>query len=167
MTAFTVRPARLDDAAGIASTFTDAARAAWRHIVPPERLDGLEPQVATWQERLRTPTEHTAVFVAVVEGTVVGFVRTDTRTDEPGVGYVDTLYARPHVWGSGIGRALLDAGVGALRAAGCREAVLWTEARNHRPRRVYEAYGWRADGSVQHRTFLDTPIIEVRYRLTL
>jgi RimJ/RimL family protein N-acetyltransferase len=62
---------------------------------------------------------------------------------------------------------LLDAGVRRLRDAGCREAILWTEERNHRPRRVYEANGWRADGATKDRTYLDAPIREVRYRITL
>ena len=165
--AFVIRRAGIADAAAIASTFTEAAQAAWRHIAPPERLDALEPQLETWRERLRAPSDDEAVFVAVSGNDVIGFVRTTAHADEPGVGYVDTLYTRPRVWGSGAGRALLDAGLGALRGAGCREAVLWTEERNHRARHVYDTYGWQVDGGVQERTFLDSPIREVRYRITL
>ena len=105
--------------------------------------------------------------VADAAGEVVGFIWVRANTDVPGTGEVATFYSRPAVWGSGAGRALMDAGVQALREAGCRDATLWTEERNHRPRRVYESYGWRVDGATQERSYLDAPIREVRYRLKL
>jgi GNAT superfamily N-acetyltransferase len=165
--AFVVRPATVDDAAGIATTFNEAARAAWRHIAPPARLDAQVPPVVQWEERLRAPNEGDTVLVADDAGAVVGFIWVRAHTDEPGTGEVATFYSRPRVWGTGVGQALLDAGVRALRDAGCRDATLWTEERNHRPRRVYEAYGWRVDGATNERSYLGTPIREVRYRLTL
>jgi GNAT superfamily N-acetyltransferase len=166
-TSFVVRRATADDAVGIATTFDEAAKAAWRHLAPVDRLDAQEPPIAQWQERLGALAGGDTVLVADEAGEVVGFVWVRARTDEPGTGEVATFYSRPRVWGAGAGRALLDAGVQALRDAGCREATLWTEERNHRPRRVYEAYGWRVDGATQERSYLDAPIREVRYRLTL
>jgi GNAT superfamily N-acetyltransferase len=162
-----IRRATVDDADAIASTFTEAARAAWRHIAPPDRLDALEPAPEQWVERLRRPVAGDEVLVAAVDDEVVGFIWVRARTDETSTGEVATFYTRPRVWGSGVGRALLDAGVRVLRDAGCQEATLWTEERNHRPRRVYEAYGWHTDGATNERTYLDAPIRDVRYRLTL
>ena len=158
------RVATIDDADAIATTFTEAARAAWRHFVPPERLDALLPDREGWRARLRAPAEGAVVLVAVVGNDVVGFIATQAAKN---TGEVETFYTRPRVWGTGVGRALLDAGLEVLRAAGCKDALLWTEERNHRPRRVYEAYGWRVDGAPRERSYLDAPIREVRYRLKL
>ncbi len=54
-----------------------------------------------------------------------------------------------------------------LREAGCTEATLWTEERNERPRRVYEAAGWRTDGEVRERPWNGAWLRELRYRKTL
>jgi GNAT superfamily N-acetyltransferase len=164
---FVVRPATVADALGIATTFDEAAKAAWRHLAPADRLDAQEPPFAQWDARLRALPDGDTVLVADADGEVVGFIWVRAHTDGPGTGEVATFYSRPSVWGSGVGRALMDAGVQALRDTGCRDATLWTEERNHRPRRVYEAYGWRVDGATQERSYLDAPIREVRYRLTL
>jgi GNAT superfamily N-acetyltransferase len=163
--AITLRVAAVDDAPAIAETFVEAARAAWRHLAPPDLLDAMPPPTATWAERLGQPAAGDRVLVAEVDHDVVGFVWATPHGDEEGTGSVETVYTRPRVWGSGVGRALLDAAVVALRGAGCREVTLWTEARNHRPRRVYEAHGWRVDGATREREFLGAPISEVRYRL--
>ncbi len=162
-----VRPATVDDADAIAATYHDAARAAWRHIVPPAALDAQTPDPAQWVDRLQSLDAGDVVLVAEVDGDVVGFVWVRPHSAAPDTGEVAMLYSRPGVWGRGVGRALLDAGLEHCRSAGCTEATLWTEARNHRPRRVYEAYGFRFDGAVQERSYLGAPIREVRYRLTL
>jgi GNAT superfamily N-acetyltransferase len=161
-----LRTATPEDATAIAETFVAAGRAAWGHIVAPAQLEAMPPPVDTWRERLVHLPPRDVVLVAVAGGVVVGFVWVTPDTAEPGVGCVETFYTRPDVWGGGVGRALLDAGVTALRDAGCRAAMLWTEARNHRPRRVYESDGWRADGTTRERTFLGSPLVEVRYRRT-
>jgi len=69
--------------------------------------------------------------------------------------------------GAGVGRKLLDEALEALAASGCREAVLWTEVRNRRPRAFYERGGWRPDGATREREFLGFPIRELRYRVEL
>ena len=55
----------------------------------------------------------------------------------------------------------------ALRERGCTEATLWTEERNERPRRFYEAAGWKADGEAQERVWNGAPLRELRYRKAL
>ena len=63
--------------------------------------------------------------------------------------------------------ALLAAGEAALRESGCTSATLWTEERNERARRVYEAAGWRPDGQVKERVWNGAPLTELRYRKAL
>ena len=91
---------------------------------------------------------------------VVGFV-------VPAGCEIALLYTHPRAWGSGAGRALLAAGEAALRERGCTEATLWTEERNERPRRFYEAAGWRADGEAHERVWNGAPLRELRYRKRL
>jgi ribosomal protein S18 acetylase RimI-like enzyme len=69
--------------------------------------------------------------------------------------------------GQGIGRALLAAGLQRLAASGFTEATLWTEHRNHRALRFYQAGGWTFDGRDRRRTYRDTELLELRHRLIL
>ena len=51
------------------------------------------------------------------------------------------------------GRPLLDAARDALRAAGCRQAFLYTCQENETALPVYESAGYRRDGSVRESDF--------------
>ena len=72
------------------------------------------------------------------------------------------IYVDPPAQGAGVGSALLDAAVEALRANGHAEAFLWTFEANGLARAFYERHGWEADGGRQEHL---AP--EVRYRRTL
>ena len=50
----------------------------------------------------------------------------------------------------------------ALRAAGCREAFLYTHEQNERALRVYASAGYRPDGSIRESDFRGTRMREVR-----
>jgi ribosomal protein S18 acetylase RimI-like enzyme len=63
------------------------------------------------------------------------------------------LFVHPQHNRRGVGRALLDAGHEALRAAGCREVFLYTHEQNERAIAVYEAAGYRRDGTVRESDF--------------
>jgi GNAT superfamily N-acetyltransferase len=132
----------------MAELFLAAGRAAWGFA-------GEEALAA-----MRAPELSGGELVAEDESGVVGFVV--PRSCE-----IDLLYTHPRAWGSGAGRALLAAGEAALREAGCAEATLWTEERNERPRRFYEAAGWRTDGAVRERVWNGAPLRELRYRKRL
>jgi ribosomal protein S18 acetylase RimI-like enzyme len=79
---------------------------------------------------------------------VVGFTAVHPREGE-----MFLLFVHPKHAGRGVGRALLDAAHGALRAAGCNEAFLYTHEENERALTVYEAAGYRRDGSVWESDF--------------
>jgi len=132
----------------MAELFLAAGRAAWG-FAGEEALAGMRAPAFTGGE-----------IVAEDEEGVIGFVVAVACE-------IALLYTHPRTWGSGAGRALLAAGEAALRASGCTEATLWTEERNERPRRFYEAAGWRADGEVQERVWNGAPLRELRYRKTL
>src|SRR3954454_22846163 len=135
------------DLASIAAVQLASAREAFAHIGPVDRL---EPR--DWAADL----EGAATALVAVDGDeVVGFAFV-------GACELQFFYTHPRVWGRGFGRALLTAAEDALRAAGCTEASLYTEERNHRPLRVYHAAGWHEDGAAREREWLGVPIREPR-----
>ena len=160
-----IRAAVPEDAHAIAAVNAAAGREGWRDFLPPETLEGLDPPQRQWELRLAAAPGD--VLVAARGDEVVGFasVRAPAEPGEPGE--IGALYTHPRVWGTGVGRALLARALERLREQGSREAVLWTERRNRRPRAIYEAAGWHEDGGARERDFLGHPIAEVRYRIVL
>ena len=132
----------------MAEVFLAAGRAAW----------GFAGEAAL--AAMRAPVFDRGEIVAVDPGGVVGFVAAVNCE-------IDLLYTHPRAWGRGVGRLLLATGEAALRDSGCTEATLWTEERNERPRRVYEAAGWRTDGGVRERPWNGAWLRELRYTKTL
>jgi GNAT superfamily N-acetyltransferase len=149
-----LRPASVEDLPAIAAVNVASARAAFGHIGPVAVLD---PRPEDWAPRLAAAE---TALVTVAGDEVVGFAFT-------GACELQFFYTHPRVWGRGVGRALLAAAEDALRAAGYREAVVWTEERNERPLRIYAAAGWSPDGAVKEREWLGVRIRELRLRKRL
>jgi GNAT superfamily N-acetyltransferase len=147
-----IRPATERDIPAIAELQLASARVAFAHIGPVEQMEAAD--VSRWLAAAET------ALVAELDGAVVGFAFV-------GGCELQLFYTHPRVWGRGAGRALLAAAEDALAAAGCSEAVVFTEERNWRPMRVYEAAGWRADGHVKEREWLGVAIREPRLRKQL
>jgi len=154
--AITLRPAVAADAAAIGGVFDAAVRAGWTYlgelIVDP---------IFTAQDWDRLVAEHlppNVLLVAVDETDgVVGYTAVHPVDGEMFLLFVDPAHA-----GRGIGRTLLAAAHHALRAAGCREAFLFTHEQNERALAVYTAAGYRPDGSVRVSDFRGTQLRELR-----
>jgi GNAT superfamily N-acetyltransferase len=160
----TVRTGRDEDWEAMCHVFTEAARAAWGHILPAATLEALSTS-----ERWR-PGRGLEVLVAQGANRVVGFVCLQASADndaQAAVGEIDACYVHPSAWGTGIGQALLSAATRQLAAMGFTEATLWTEHRNHRPLRFYRAGGWKLDDAERRRMFRGTELLELRLRLSL
>jgi len=147
----------------------DAGLAAWAHILPPEVIEtlGLPDR---WAAAIDSSDPLVSMVVAERDGDVIGFAFTRPSADPDATdetGELDGFYVAPERWGLGVGRALLESAVATLRAAGFRDATLWTAVENHRPRRIYEVAGWGVDGADRRRTFGGVSFVEVRYRLAL
>lgn len=168
----TVRAAVPDDAAAIARSHVSAWHGAYRGLMPDDYLDAMEVgRWATGWTRLlaEPPDEQEGLAVAVVDGTVRGFVAYGRdREGPPPTGEVFAINLAPVVWGRGAGHALLGHAEEALRAAGHPEAVLWVHPANHRARRFYAAHGWTQDDGVERTATVNgVTVPEVRYRRRL
>ena len=159
-----IRAAAPDDWPVMRRVFIDAGVVAWSHIVPAEALEQNEPP-GRWN-----PQYATDVLVADVDGAVAGFVYVRASADADAtadVGEIESFYTHPSVWGQGVGRSLMTAAIARLSELGFSEATLWTEHRNHRPRRFYERAGWSLDGEQRHKEYRGTSLVELRYRRKL
>lgn len=168
----TVRLAAPDDAAAIARAHVSAWRGAYRGLMPDDYLEAMDPErwAAGWVRMLaEPPAEQEGLAVAVVDGTVQGFVAYGRdRGGPPPTGELFAINLAPEVWGRGAGRALLRHAEEALRAAGHPEAVLWVHPGNERARRFYVAHGWTDDpGTERTATVNGVTVPEVRYRRRL
>jgi len=158
-----VRDATPEDAEAIARVHVRAWQQGYAHVFPAEKLAGLDEaaRARQWREGLESS------WKALVIDDVSGFASVGPSRDVAGEGELFAIYVSPEHWGTGRGRALMDAALAALREAGFDEATLWVLEDNPRARRFYEAAGWRLDGATKEDEFLDTPVREVRYRTSL
>jgi ribosomal protein S18 acetylase RimI-like enzyme len=103
-----------------------------------------------WRDDQRRAVEQacasrgTRVWVAEVEGEVVGFVATGIFDPERGMGEISMLAVDPDHQSGGIGTALTEFAIDSLRNAGMRVAMVETGGDpGHAPaRRTYERAGF-------------------------
>jgi ribosomal protein S18 acetylase RimI-like enzyme len=81
-----------------------------------------------------------SVHVAILDDEIVGTVGVNPT------GVIWMLYVHPSYQGCGIGSALYDHAIGALRQAGSRKAVLEVIASNENAVAFYRSRGWVAEG---------------------
>jgi len=153
-----IRPGTAADAEGVARVHVETWQAAYAHALPSEQLEALSLKEAVERHR-RWPPE----LVAEQDGEIVGFVSVGASRDPGTDGELFAIYVHPEHWGTGVGRALLDAGEGELRRLGHNEAILWVLEDNPRARRFYEIAGWSADGAAREIHIFGFDVDEVRY----
>jgi ribosomal protein S18 acetylase RimI-like enzyme len=162
-----VRPATRADADAIGRIHAETWRAAYAGVFPESAFDA-EERRRWWREWLGAPREPpAATFVAEVDGAVVGFAGVGRSRDDPAEGELYTIYVDPDRWGTGAGRALLDAAEASLRGSGFREAMLWVLEGNERAERFYRLAGWEHDGGRKVEEFAGAVVAELRYRKPL
>jgi ribosomal protein S18 acetylase RimI-like enzyme len=123
-----IRRATVADAAAIARVHVAASQFAYAEILPPEELAAMSvaDKVSEWQELLG---QGGTVWVAEVEGAVVGFTSVDGE-------HLTSLYVDPIAQGAGVGTALLAE----AQRAGAR--TLDVLADSDQARTFYAARGW-------------------------
>jgi GNAT superfamily N-acetyltransferase len=148
-----IRRATPADAEAIAAVQARAWRHAYADIVEPEWMPATEQQAPRFAEHIAAGGQ---VDVFDQDGRIAGF------TVVVG-GELRAIYVDPPAQGAGVGSALLESAVEAMRAAGHTEAFLWTFEANGLARAFYERHGWELVPGHQDR--LGAP--EVRYRRAL
>ena len=97
-------------------------------------------------ERMAEPWfDPAGFFVAERDGEIVGYHWTKIHQDgrrRPACGEVYVIGVDPSAQGSGLGHALLAAGLEHLRRRGLPEVILYVEAENTGAVRLYEKYGF-------------------------
>jgi len=172
MSGVVVRPACESDAAAIAGVKIAAWRAAYRGIVPAPVLEGfdLDREAATWRGRLRDQAVARVSVADLVEPPatprLVGYVTEGPARgdDVAGLGEIWAIYVDPEAQRRGVGRVLMDAGLGGLAARGYDEAMLWVFEANAAARAFYERMGWAPDGAAKPFAIGGAAPIELRYR---
>jgi ribosomal protein S18 acetylase RimI-like enzyme len=110
-------------------------------------------RVGRYRERLSGPSPFDNLVVHDADR-VVGYValgpyRIDQRDGmlSNRIGEVFAIYVDPPRWGTGAGRALMDAALHRLAERGFEAVRLWVLADNSQARRFYERAGFTADGT--------------------
>jgi ribosomal protein S18 acetylase RimI-like enzyme len=138
-----VRPAELDDAAGIARVHVATWRSAYRGLLPDDFLASLSE--ANYTERWRRVIGEGLSRVFVVDETegIAGFASGGReRAGETGfAGELYALYVLEDVQRRGHGRELVRAVAGALREMGLPDMIVWVLRDNPTARRFYERLG--------------------------
>ncbi|WP_329248183.1 GNAT family N-acetyltransferase [Streptomyces sp. NBC_01478] len=164
------RQARPDDASAVAGVYVRSWRAAFAGLVPQHHLDAMDAsrEESEWTTVIaETRWPSSGVLVAETETAIVGFAGFGPSRETPAVAEIGTLYALPEVWGTGIGRQLMQATLTALGQADYAQATLWVLADNERARRFYESAGWHADGAAVLDTTGGAALDKLRYRRPL
>lgn len=156
--AIDIRPRSAADSPGIARVRRESWLAAYTGIIDAAIIDRVTKAGGNAADG--PPNRHTLVAVGGEDPAVIGYAifgpeRTvvsalsppgDPYAPEGRTGELYALYVTPDWWSAGVGRALMDSVLAALREAGYTSAVLWVLADNARARRFYDRAGFAPDG---------------------
>lgn len=141
MDGVSIRPATLQDVAGIARVHVQSWDESYRGMVPDAAIDRYTVDVrhAGWQEWLTR--EEWVTYVAELDGAIVGFACAYPDVTEPGYDtYLNTLYVLRSAQRRGIARELLRALTGRLIERGST-AMWWLTLRENPACAFYERIG--------------------------
>jgi ribosomal protein S18 acetylase RimI-like enzyme len=151
-----VRRAIPTDAPAIGAVFDASVRACWTYL--GDLVDEPMFTAEDWDQLVADHAPPQVLLVAEHETDgVVGYAAA-----HPDDGELFLLFVAPEHSGRGIGGTLLVAAHDSLRAAGCREAFLFTHEHNERALAFYCRAGYNPDGEDRASDFRGTHVREVR-----
>jgi GNAT superfamily N-acetyltransferase len=165
-----IRPAITADARAVAEVHVRGWRWAYRGLLPERYLASLsvDTREQTWRARLTELDAPGRALVWSQADRVRGFVAYGPARDHervPGFGMIYALYLDEEIVGRGVGRALHDAAIDAMRTVGLGGAVLWVLEENARARAFYARQGWAPDGEHRRESFGEEHRDEIRLAL--
>ncbi|CAD5108394.1 GNAT family N-acetyltransferase [Zestomonas carbonaria] len=168
-----IRLPREEDARPIAEVHVRSWQSAYRDLLSPGFLAGLEQSI---ERRVAFLVDAIAggprtIRVAEVDGEIVGWSSFGASRDDdvpPGTGELMSIYLIPEAWTLGIGNRLWLESRRGLEEAGFHSATAWVLDGNVRATRFYRRIGFTADGASQ-RTFEENgePLPLTRFRIAL
>lgn len=165
----TIRPARLEDAAGLARVQTLSWRAGYAGLLPEDFLAQYEVTEQLWRQRMGDGDRQITLLVAQrgdqITGYAVAGAPPSSEALPSSVGLLYAIYVLPEAWGAGVGYELYRAVVEAMATAGFESAVLWVLPTNQRAIDFYVRQGWSADGEARQETIDGLVLDVVRYSL--
>jgi len=139
-----VRPARIEDAAQIATVHVKAWQETYRGLMPDSVLDTLsvERRAKHWEHILEDTTNLHKDYVAEHNGKIAGFASCgkEREGDEEHQGELYALYVLKEFHGQGLGRLLMGKSAEGLLAMEISSMLLWVLAENP-AQKFYEHMG--------------------------
>jgi GNAT superfamily N-acetyltransferase len=139
-----IRRAMLKDSQAIADVHVRTWQTAYQGILADEFLQSLsvERREKYWYEWLSKENQAEFLFVAELDGLVVGFVNggLERSGDLLYQGEVNAIYISQQMQQQGLGRKLIEAAVGELLKREIKSMLIWVLADNP-SRKFYEVLG--------------------------
>jgi ribosomal protein S18 acetylase RimI-like enzyme len=159
-----IRQATIDDISALARVHVQSWHETYTGLMPQSVLDGItvEAREAQWIRTLSN--ERMRVFVAELDGAVVGFTSFCTRASEDHA-ELFTIYVLKAHHGQAIGKELWETVLVFLAVQNIKKLVLWV-LENNPTRGFYEHFGGIASER-KLETIQDAQIIEVMYSFDL
>ena len=135
---YIIREMKQEDIHAVQSVAKIAWHDTYESIIPREIQDRFLDEAYS-DEKMKYRLENTHLFVAEEEGEVIGFanfspVRLQNEAE------LGAIYLLPNQQGKGVGSALLQKGLTALK--GIRKLYIHVEAANEKGKRFYESKGF-------------------------
>ncbi|RZU64062.1 L-amino acid N-acyltransferase YncA [Microterricola gilva] len=154
-----IRPVRDVDAEALGRVHAQCWHETYDHLISEATLANLSPRrmAELWTHWMSQGPDH-HLYVALVEGEIVGFVGSGPARDDdaPRERELYFIYLLDAFHGTGIGQKLFDA------ACEARPGYLWVAEDNPRAHGFYKRNGFVPDGATQLQPFLGEEIKEVR-----
>ena len=162
---FSIRPAQLADAEGIARVHVESWRTTYKGIMPDEVLATLsvEARLEMWRRPLSNPESPSIIYVAETDGQIIGFAAGGPERTGHALykAEIYAIYLLEAYQGRGIGRALVQAIAEQLLDKGYTAMLIWVAAKNPATH-FYAALGGQPFTS-KTEPFGDTEIEEIAY----
>jgi ribosomal protein S18 acetylase RimI-like enzyme len=162
-----IRCARVEDSRAIAEVHVASWQSTYAGQIPDEYLAGLciPARETAWRASFSNETHR--IFLSEEGGVVKGFVSFGPSRDNDAsanTGEVYAIYLLAEYQGRGVGRALWQGAIEALKKHGSTDVTVWVLDTNSAARKFYEARGCSLDGASKNSVIGGNAVVELRYR---
>jgi RimJ/RimL family protein N-acetyltransferase len=149
MSEITIRKAIPDDAAAIAEIICQSWKAAYSDFLPIEIIKK-HTNIANRTEKFKSilsTNNGWNIHLAVKDNNACGTISYG-KNRESNSGEIYFCYAKPEMWGLGVGYNMMNFALENLKQQGFHEVVLYVFEENNLARKFYERQGFTTDGVV-------------------